>query len=195
MQDLKGGKPYRVREPAAVAEVLRNFFGSDPDRIEAEYGKLRARMIHYFAARRCPYPDELGDEVIARALRQIKVGADIPDLTRYCYGIAANLRSEKRKKKEEVEIVGDPAAPGASAPGRPSFEEQVLLLGECLAMVSAKDRDMLREYYWDDRKELAQRLQLTPNALRLRVFHAVEQIRQKIRGRSPGDGNLKRDSV
>ncbi|MCX6628982.1 MAG: hypothetical protein NTW28_15300, partial [Candidatus Solibacter sp.] len=162
-----------MRDPAAVAEVLRRFFGSDPERIEAEYGKLRARMIHYFAARRCLYPDELADEVIARALRQVKAGADIPDLTRYCYGIAGNLRNEKRKKRKEEEIVGDPVAPGAGAPGRPSFEEQMLMLGECLAMVSARDRDLLREYYWDDRKDLAKRLGLTPNALRLRVFHAV----------------------
>jgi len=176
----------RARDPAEVAELLRKFFGSDPDRIEAEYKKLRLCMLHYFASRRCPYPDELADEVIERALRQIRAGAEVPYLTRYCYGIAANVRSEKRKKKREEELIGDPAAPGGSAPGRSSIEERRLLLGECLAMVSERDRDLLRAYYWDDRNELAIRLLLTSNALRLRVFHALEQIRQRMATRSSG---------
>lgn len=175
-----------MRDQSASDELLRKFFGSQPGGVELEYGKLRLRLIHYFSARRCPFPDDLADEAIERALKRIAGGADIPDLTRYCYGIAANLRSEKRKKKTEEEIVGDPAAPGGSALGRPGSEERLLLLRECLSLVSASDRQLLREYYWENRKELAKRLGLTANALRLRVFHALGRIRLGMGNRNSG---------
>lgn len=176
----------RVHDPVAAAALLRSFFGSDPEGIEVAYDKLRSRMIHYFAARRCPYPDELADQVIERALEKIAAQAPVTDLTRYCYGIAANLRSEKRRKRTEEELVSDFAAPGSSSPGRIGSDERLLLLRECLAMISARDRELLCEYYLDDRKELAGRLQLTANALRLRVFHAIGQIRGKMKGSGPG---------
>ena len=175
-----------VRDPVAAAAVLRDVFGSDPEVIEVAYDKLRSRMIHYFAARRCLYPDELADEVIERALEKIAAQAPVTDLTRYCYGIAANLCSEKRKKRTEEELVSDFAAPGSTSPGRIGLDEQLLVLRECLAMISASDRDLLCEYYLEDRKELARRLQLTANALRLRVFHAIGQIRRKMESQGRG---------
>lgn len=185
MATAKSGNPIkRVRDLSAVNELLCKFFGSEPHRVEVEYGKLRSRMIHYFAARRCRLPDELADEVIERALKQITAGAEIPDLTRYCYGIAHNLLSEQRKQKKEEPIVGDPVAPGWRSFGQPSIDERLLLLSECLAILSIRDRDLLKEYYWEDRKEMAKRLELTSNALRLRVFHAIEQIRLKVAART-----------
>jgi DNA-directed RNA polymerase specialized sigma24 family protein len=137
-------------------------------------------MIHYFAARRCPGPEEMADETIWRALRQIGVGAEIPDLTRYCYGIAAKVRLESRRKRNEVPLATTFAAPGSGSIGRLSFHERFLLLRECLGMLSAREQELLREYYLEDRKQLAVRLQVTSNALRLRVFHALEQLRERM---------------
>jgi DNA-directed RNA polymerase specialized sigma24 family protein len=182
-------------EHPEATEFLTKYFGPDLGRREAEYDKLRARMIHFFAARRCPYADELADEVIMRAWKQYLAQREIPDLTRFCYGIAFNLYSEKRKKKKEEAILADPAAPGGSGPGRQSFEERLIVLRECLAMISPSDRDLLRDYYCEDREKLAALLQLTPNALRLRVFHALSPIRRKAGIGRPSKNLLKRDEA
>ena len=53
-------------------------------------------------------------------------------------------------------------------------------LDECLRSLPAETRDLLEAYYFGSRAALAARLDITPNALRLRVFKEKRRLRASI---------------
>lgn len=162
-----------------LSDVLREFFDADPDRCRVQYADLRARLKKYFDWRGCRNPDELTDETITRAVQRITEGAPVADLMHYCYGIARFIRMEEWKKRHELVVTTDLEGASASMDASASLE-QTILAKECLRMVPPDEEILLREYFWGDRNDLADRLHITPNALRIRIYRILEKIRQLV---------------
>ena len=145
----------------------------DPDRERAgaRYEEIRRKLIKIFACRGCSSCEDLADETIDRVIRKIQDLADsyTGDPALYFYGVARNVRLEHTK------TIRTPHIP-TPVPAQQK-EREYECLEHCMKTLTADNRDLMLEYYKSEkrtrivhRKELAARLQIAPNALRLRAF-------------------------
>jgi DNA-directed RNA polymerase specialized sigma24 family protein len=174
-------------------------FSLDSDREKAgrKYEFLRAKLISYFDWRNCPVPEDHADEALNRVVRKIDDGEEIRDPSTYVFGIARMMLLEINRagEKERATLNRLPMA----ATIDPESEETQLRadsLRRCLAMLSGKDRELITQYYEGDgpskitrRKELAFRLGLQLNALRIRACRLREKLEQCM-GRRLVDKNV-----
>jgi DNA-directed RNA polymerase specialized sigma24 family protein len=149
------------------------------DREEAgrTYELIRRKLIKVFASRGCDRPEELTDETIDRVMGKVhQIAGDYEgDPALYFYGVARNVWREysKVKRTRIAPLLSD----SSGSPG-PELD----CLEECMEKLLAKNRDLLVEYYQEDkqakidhRRELAGRHGLDMNALRIRV-HRIRSV-------------------
>ena len=155
----------------------------DPDRERAakRYEEIRRRLIRFFTCRGCAVPEDLTDETINRVAKRVReeLGRTyVGDTTPYFYGVAHNVYLEHIRKPPHV-----------PAPPAPRSTEEVELahacLDECIEQLRPRSRELIREFYQEEkqakiehRKRLAERLGITPNALRIQA-HRIRQFLQE----------------
>jgi RNA polymerase sigma factor (sigma-70 family) len=164
-------------------------FGEDPEDpkvAEKEYSLLRAKLIHYFAGRYILDPEDLADEVLARAFRRLSDGSEVvssKDITQFAYGIAAHVMSEQRRRRTVDELSSvDP-----KVPARFGHAENIdaAVLAQALRKLPEEQRLLLISYFSEGLATLAQRLGTNPKALRLRVYRLLNSLRQRVLERTP----------
>ncbi len=145
----------------------------DRDRAGEKYEKIRRRLISIFTYRgNCTTPEELADETINRVMRRIDDIVDTyeGDPALYFYGVANKVYLEFIRKK-----------PAHNPPPPPDPSDQVerehACLDRCMAQLPARSRELVLQYYQQDkrakidhRKELADKLGIALNALRIRAY-------------------------
>jgi DNA-directed RNA polymerase specialized sigma24 family protein len=169
------------------------------------YLEMRRRLVSYFDRRNRPTAEELADETlnrVARTLAQTGAIATKPP-ARYCYVVAKfvlleDLRRERRHVPLDETWHVDSAKPAARVgpdSGVMLKEQRLDCLDRCLQELKPEQRELIVEYYADDRRqkierrrELATRLGITMNALGIRAFRirdglmaCVESCRQRRR--------------
>src|SRR5882724_3646899 len=87
-----------------------SLLGPEPD---AEYLRLRKRLLFYFSHSGAKDAANSADEVISRALRRVREGVEInPNLSSFCYGIARLVVMEERNKGSRDDVsIEDEAVP------------------------------------------------------------------------------------
>jgi DNA-directed RNA polymerase specialized sigma24 family protein len=149
------------------------------------YLEMRRRLVAYFDRRNRPFPDELADETLNRITKTLGECGSIAVTppARYCYAVARFVLLEdlrRRPRYLSVEIVRtEPCTPSGPpmADGEYAIREQRLeCLDRCLDRLKPQQRDLAIEYYRDAkrmridrRRELANRLGITMNALGIRA--------------------------
>lgn len=154
----------------------------DADREQAgqKYVHLRLKLVKYFEWRGAAFPDREADVTINRVARRIQEGLEVESLSAYSYGVARLVFSEvlraQQKEREAFEC-----APGAEAQEMEDetdahAEARRACLDRCLQALPEDQRDLIIEYYDDEkgkkierRKRLATRLGIRLNALRIRA--------------------------
>jgi DNA-directed RNA polymerase specialized sigma24 family protein len=164
-----------AREPSADAGFLA-LLHEDPRAAEQAYVLLRRKLICFFRQRNCQDLENLADEVIHRAYRKWRSGAQIEALGPYCYGIARRVVLELPRSTLHTGLSEELPAPSPSP-------DRTILLRELLDRLPPRDRDMIAAYHQEDRRELAQSLGLSENALRIRAWRITEILRSLGRGR------------
>ena len=151
----------------------------DPDRTGENYTRLRYRLTLFFEGRQSGLESQaLADEtldILARKLLEGSVGCSSREVVSYSFGIAKNLA--KHGAPKTVPAVPDPPAPIIEVN---DTEKRHDCLERCLErLFPPETRGLIREYYRGEggekiekRKQFAQSLRITMNALRKRV-HAV----------------------
>jgi len=155
------------------------------------YEDIRKRLIRFFTYRRSTFPEELADETITRVARKIVDIADDydGDPLRYCYGVARNVQREHLREPPSISIDDRrAAAKSVSYPIEASFSDsdrQIECLERCMEQLVSSERILIFSYFEyekkakiDHRKELARRLGIALNALRIRVFRIRERLRK-----------------
>jgi DNA-directed RNA polymerase specialized sigma24 family protein len=144
-----------------------------PNRDEAGriYEEIRLRLIRIFTARSCSEAEDLADETMNRVASKLpEIGGRYSgDPALYFSAVANNVHLEflRRKPLAHIPVVVDDSA---------DMEDRFRCLEECLGALSAENRDLVIQYYHDERqakidhrKLLARRLGIVPNALRIRA--------------------------
>ena len=188
LQDISNG--FELVQPRALScadsELVQNSFDLllkwlHPDREEAgrKYELIRRKLITVFASRGCRNPEELADETINRVIAKVDriVETYEGDPALYFYGVARNVSREYHKFRKVPE-----PAPLADSKTSDSIDAELDCLDECMERLLPKNRDLLLEYYQDDkqakidhRKSIAERYGLDMNALRIRV-HRIRSV-------------------
>jgi len=160
-------------------------FDPDPDTAARLYYQFRQKLVFFFGRNYCSDPENLADEVFARALSAIEHGSTITTTIQgFCYGIAKNLRLEQLHKAQEEEIDDDVVATGSSAQrGELNAAEWRVLLGEYLAVLHPDDRCLIERYHLEDRRALAAELGKSENALRVEVCR-IKRVLLQARGKN-----------
>ena len=151
-----------------------------PDRDEAgkQYEITRAKLVRFFEWRASGAPEERVDETINRVARKIDEGQPIDNLIGYLYGVARLVFMEGLKEQERAPLPLETVdtshyAPLAEDEGP---ESRLLCLDQCLETLPPESRNLILEYYQEEkrakieiRKQLAERLRIPLNALRIRA--------------------------
>jgi RNA polymerase sigma factor (sigma-70 family) len=146
----------------------------DPDREQAalKYEDIRRRLIKIFAGRGYCEAEDLADEIINRVAGKLDIIKKefTGEPSRYFYGVAGNVLKEHQRKKP-------PQPPPVIDSDSNRLELEYRCLEECIDALSEENRQLLLEYYQaegkakiEQRKRLADRLGIAPNALRIRAF-------------------------
>lgn len=159
----------------------------DPDRDQAgvKYELLRSKLISYFDWRNCPYPEDHADEALNRVIKKISAGESIRDPVTYVFGIARMLLLEIARASEKERSALNLLQPPPAVDGESEeMHRRVEILKNCLAQLPERSRELITQYYEggegarkiQKRRELAQRMGMAVNALRIRACRLREKL-------------------
>jgi len=165
--------------PESFEEIL-TWLNPDRETAGAMYVQLRHDLAKLFTYRGCTDPDGLADEVFNRVAK--KVHAVRPtyegDPRLYFRAVANNVVKENLKKtKTRVSLEGIDLPEQKVIETEEGTAEIEECLQSCLQKLSAENRQLILNYYAkekqakiDNRNELAQRLGISVETLRVKVY-------------------------
>ena len=163
-------------------DALLNWLDPDRDRAGTKYEEIRESLINIFSWRGFKDAEDLTDETISRVTAKIAEVATTykGDPAVYFYAVAKKLFFEAYRRDQRVGEL--PVNPSAESTNPPEDDKPELdCLDECLSHLPAADRELILLYYQQDqpkirqRKELAKRLQISPNTVRVRT-HRIRLV-------------------
>src|SRR2546425_11773716 len=128
----------------------------DSERAGERYEDLRRTLTRFFEWRNAPFPEEQTDEVFNRIARKLFEGVEIRNIGSYCYEVARLVCLEALKGKDSKRASLDPNnhdAPDAKVEnGAREQEIRLDCLEECLDALPIGNRELIVEYYQDDKR-------------------------------------------
>lgn len=178
--------PWRLTQEAFDALLAR--LDADRSRAAERYELLRRKLVRVFEWRGAIAAEDLADETFNRISRRLAQGEDVRDVSSYAAGVARMVWREVLKDREQSNVVVDEL----SAPVVEDDDDETALrrdcLDRCLESLPGDQRDLILEYFTDDRREkidhrrrIASRLGIELNALRIRVHRIRTRLEQCVR--------------
>ena len=166
---------HEVNTPPFTA-LLDFLCPEDPNEANRHYLRLHQKLAGYFRLKGMSDPVNDADDALDRAGKKILEGVPIPDIDRFCMGIARNvvlerLRNKKREESAFLQFLEH------SQKDNTLVDRITNLMKPCFEKLPAEDRDLLHSYCKvppgmsraEHRLLLAERLKSTIAALRIRV--------------------------
>jgi DNA-directed RNA polymerase specialized sigma24 family protein len=159
-------------------DKLLNTFSSDREQAAHAYETTRRKLIRFFESRSDATAEEHTDETINRVARRISEGQHIENLLNYCYGVARMVFMESLKERERAPVGLDdaPQSLNQKAPEQTEPDAMLICFDRCMDSLAPESRQLILEYYQEERRakiqlrqQLADRLNIPLNALRLRA--------------------------
>jgi DNA-directed RNA polymerase specialized sigma24 family protein len=161
-------------------DALLAWLNSDRDMAGQKYEEIRLRLIKIFVCRGCSEPEDLADETINRVSKKLgEIRATYSgEPGRYFYGVANKVHLEYRRRKP-VPVLPLPDD------GSDELEKEYACLEKCIQKLTPDNRVLVLQYYQeekrakiDHRKNLADRLGIALNALRIRACRIRASLQQ-----------------
>lgn len=162
------------------------------------YLEMHRRLVSYFDRRNRPAAEELADETLNRVARKLEQCGDIATRppARYCYVVARfvlleDLRRERRQvgldqTRPFTDFRAGRADPHEDVAGR---ERRLDCLDRCLRQLDPEQRALIVDYYRDSRqqkierrRELANQLGVSMNAVAIRAFRIRDRLMKCLSG-------------
>lgn len=192
------GDLKRQWEPSEAAfQRLLSWLDEGIDSRGERYLDIHDRLVHYFARRNGPAPDDLADETLNRVARRLEENGSIVDVVpaRYCYIVAKFVLLESlrlRDRQPGMAWGGDHDVEGVrTTPTDDTAEERertFACLERCLDACTPSERDLILAYYQAQsgstsasRKQLVERLGLTANSLAIRACRIRSRLESCVR--------------
>jgi len=176
MQDrtASSGSKWRLSQEAFDALLA----GLDPDRARAgeRYEVLRQKLVRFFEWRGAFDAEEQADETLNRVARRIEEGETIQNVAAYAAGVARMVWREAAKQQDRSRELDERTPAPDPEPEDVDESARFECLDACLAALPDDQRDLVLAYFAeergakiDSRKQMAARLGVEMNALRIRV--------------------------
>jgi len=178
------------RELTAQAFIkLLERLGENEEQAAGNYEDLRRVLIRSFEWRGAPFPEEHADETFNRLAQKLDSGIEIRNISDYSYEVARLVCLEALKKghnrREQLdEVEHETVAPDTSAE-MAEKEDRLSCLDACLDTLPNENRELIIEYYCDEkrrqidrRRDLATRLGLRRDALANRAQRLRDKLEQ-----------------
>jgi DNA-directed RNA polymerase specialized sigma24 family protein len=143
---------------------------------DAEYERLRLRLIMYFERRGCVAADILADECFTRLAASMQSGWQPSGLRMYLFGIAGKVYLEyMRSAGRLLEELPDNVTSDSDTP---AAETSRLIAHEVVAKLSSEERDLMEAHYLDkvSWKVLASGAGHSEGGLRLRAMRLRNRL-------------------
>lgn len=164
-------------------EALLDWLASDREQAGIKYEEIRSGLVKFFASRGLSNAEDLADETINRVARRLsEIRNQVQgDQSRYFYGVARMVLLEHLRKKQ-------PPAQRESGNDSSRVEAEHRCLEECMLQLSEENRELVLGYYQadgrekiDQRRRLAEKLGIAPNALRIRAFRIRSALQKCVK--------------
>lgn len=159
---------------------MLDWLDSDRERAGIRYEEIRRSLIRIFINRGCDEAEDLADETINRVVSKLdEIKKEFTgEPARYFYGVANKVLLEHQRRKQ-------PQPPQFPPDDSTRVELEYRCLEYCIGRLSEENRELLLLYYQaegrekiEQRKLLADKLQIGPNALRIRAFRIRTALQQ-----------------
>jgi DNA-directed RNA polymerase specialized sigma24 family protein len=168
----------------------------DIERAGEQYEKIRRKLVKLFEWRGCPDAEECADETFNRVAQKIGKGASIwtDEPYSFFHGVALYVLREYQRRAEQTakaleevaqmqDISVDPEDLLSRETEERERERHLECLNRCLQRLPPESLHLITKYHHGEgstdkarRKELAQELGITPNALRIRAYRISAAI-------------------
>ena len=157
---------------------------ADRGRAGEKYEQIRKGLVKFFEWRGCPFSEDHADETINRVARKLDRGEEFRDLYTYVYGVARMLILEIQKESAKQRAAFDHLpSPEVAAEESDDLGSRAECLKGCLAHLPPENRELLTKYYQgerrtkiENRRKLAETLDVSLNILRIRAFRLREKL-------------------
>ena len=160
------------------ASLLIFLCKDDPDEASRRYLRLHQKLEGYFRLKGMYDPVNDADDALDRAAEKIVKGQQIPDIDKFCMGIARNIVHERLRHKKREESAFLKFLDHTQDNSTEALVDRITkLMKPCFDQLPQDDRDLLTSYCKvppgieraEHRRQLAAILNSTISALRIRV--------------------------
>ena len=153
---------------------LLHWLGPTNESAAEKYETIRRRLIRFFVGRGCYEAETLADQTIDRVTTKVTTVADtyVGDPSAYFYGVASKIYLEWLRGQKRVRE----AATAEVVVGVDDREAEYTCLEECLSELPADSRELIVDYYRDEkrakierRRNLAKNLGISMGALQIKA--------------------------
>lgn len=155
----------------------------DPDEAGRRYLRLHQKLAGYFQFRGVADPTASADEALDRAARRIAEGAEVPDINKFCLGIARFIIKEgwRFNNRESAAFLQFLEQHNRATDDQ---TDRFSLMKTCFEQLSQYDRELLNSYCASPpgrarakyRLELAEKLNRTVKYLRVCVTRLRREL-------------------
>lgn len=165
---------------------------SDREEAGRLYTRLHAKLVGFFNLKGVSDPLAAADETVDRAAVKISAGAPVPDVGRYCLGIARNVAMERYRSYRREGAAFQSFVENIRDASDEQAERIYRVLKPCFDLLADEDRRLLVSYCEvlrgrarsEHRRRLAESMATTVLALRMRVTRLRSALADCVRSRS-----------
>jgi hypothetical protein len=181
--------------PSVNPEVFARFLELlSPDTEEAgrRYTGLHKKLTGFFSLKGLSDPVSAADDTIDRAVLKTDAGAVVPDVGKYCFGIARNIAKERSRLMQRENAAFHNFIEDLSNSSADKVERIYSILKPCFEQLAVDERQLLLAYCHEIqgraraeyRRQLAERMKMTLLALRVRVTRLRNSLTDCVQKRS-----------
>jgi RNA polymerase sigma factor (sigma-70 family) len=167
---------------------LLALFSSDRDEAGKEYEKFRIKLIRYFEWRGRAAADILADKTLDRVMMKLSQGEEIKNPKGYIYSVAKYILQED-DSEFLTELTDELSNAAQDLPQHDSEDNDPFFrcLEKCLNELPPGSKKLILTYYQeekrtkiDGRRQLAEKLGIPINALRIRAHRIRKALEKRI---------------
>lgn len=177
--------------PEEFARFLEHL---SPDVEEAgrQYTRLHKKLAGFFYLKGVSEAGKAADEALDRAAVKICAGTPVPDVSKYCLGIARNVVKEGLRREQREKTVFMRFVEGLNDDSDEEIERIERVLRPCFEQLADEERELLVDYCRvlqgraraEHRRQLAEAMKTTVLALRMRVTRLRGVLSECVKKRS-----------
>jgi hypothetical protein len=187
----KKSKDRQNVSPEVFARFLR-LLSPDSEEAGRRYTSLHKKLIGFFNLKGISDAVTAADDTIDRAALKIDAGADVPDVNKYCIGIARNIAKERLRLMRRENSAFHKFIEDISNSSAEQVERIYRILKPCFEQLAVEERQLLLAYCHEIRgraraeyrRQLAEEKKMTVLALRVRVTRLRNSLTECVRKRS-----------